>query len=143
MYSQEIADEICRRLANGETLRQICKTEGMPSHPTVCLWALGLHGAPVEFGNQYARARSSGLDVIAEQIIDIADDPTGDYVETEDGQRVDQEHIQRSRLRVDARKWLLSKMRPDKYGDRTILAGDKENKLEVVVRSVLDDPPKP
>lgn len=85
---------------------------------------------------------------MAEQIIEISDDGTNDtyVVRDEKGnaleERVNHDHIQRSRLRVDARKWLLSKMRPEKYGDRTILAGDKDQPLLVHTRSVLDNPPE-
>ena len=107
MFSQEVADEICRRLSLGETLRQICKTEGMPSHTTVWRWTEGQLDAPPEFANQYTRARIEGYDAMAEQSVLIADGAEGS------------EDVNRDRLRVDTRKWLLSKMLPKKYGDMT------------------------
>lgn len=75
------------------------------------------------FRDQYARAREAQADYWAEEIVDIADDGTNDYVEKErsDGstyEAVDQEHINRSRLRVDTRKWLMARMAPKKYGDK-------------------------
>jgi hypothetical protein len=72
---------------------------------------------------------------MAEEILDIADDGSNDWIEREqDGRTVivaDHEHIQRSKLRVDARKWLMAKMLPKKYGDRTTIAGDPENPVAV------------
>ena len=120
MYEQ-LKPIILARLANGESLRQICKTEGMPHESTVRFWTLD----DAEFATQYARARSSGLDSIAEEIQEIADETSGDSGENANAV------VQRARVRIDARKWLLSKMRPDKYGDRTVLAGDAAAPLEM------------
>jgi len=64
------------------------------------------------------RARERQADVLAGQILEISDDGTNDYVQTEDGEVPNHEHIQRSRLRVDSRKWLASKLAPKKYGDK-------------------------
>jgi hypothetical protein len=59
---------------------------------------------------------------MADEVVDISDDARNDFVEREDASRVaNQEHIQRSRLRVDTRKWLLSKCLPKIYGDRPVL----------------------
>ena len=72
-----------------------------------------------DFRDQYARAREEQADKIFREIIEIADDASGDYVTTSDGKRiVDHENIQRSRLRVDARKWAAARLAPRKYGDR-------------------------
>lgn len=81
---------------------------------TVFRW-LAQHG---EFQEQYARAREAQADYLAEEILDIADDGTNDWMEREGNTLVDHEHISRSKLRVDARKWLMSKLLPKKYGDR-------------------------
>lgn len=121
-YTQGVADAICERLSAGESLNAICKTPGMPPESTVRGWAMdNVDG----FAAKYARARSIGLDVIAEEIIAISDDGTNDYVETADpdnpGYAFNGEHVQRSKLRVDARKWFLSKLKPEKYGDRSAL----------------------
>ena len=65
------------------------------------------------------RAREEQADKLFREIIEIADDASGDYVTTSDGKRiVDHENIQRSRLRVDARKWAAARLAPRKYGDR-------------------------
>jgi len=117
-YNQATADLICIRMAEGETLRQICRDKALPARSTVYRW---LSKNPL-FSDQYALAREALVEHWADEILDIADDGTTDYV-TKTGRNgaeyeaVDQEHIQRSRLRVDARRWLMSKLRPGQYGD--------------------------
>jgi len=90
----------------------------MPARSTVYRW---LSRNP-DFADQYALARECLVAAWADEIIDIADDGTTDYVEKvgrngTEYMAVDQEHIQRSRLRVDTRRWLLSKLNPGQYGD--------------------------
>src|SRR5260370_29653217 len=71
---------------------------------------------------RYARAREEQADKLFREIIEIADDASGDYVTTSDGKRiVDHENIRRSRLRVDARKWAAARLAPKKYGDRVLV----------------------
>jgi hypothetical protein len=150
-YSPEIAREICKRLGNGESLRQICAEAEMPSKTSVMRWL----EANKEFRDQYARARELQAEHWAEEIIEIADDSRNDFVEKEgrDGstyEAVDGEHINRSRLRVDTRKWLMARLAPKKYGDRvtTEMVGDADNPLqckhtvEVVFISAKDGRPE-
>lgn len=99
-FSQKIANKICERLSDGESLRAICESSSMPSRPTVFRWL----SQSLQFRDQYARAREAQADLMAEEILEIADDKDAD--------------TQRSRLRFDARKWLASKMAPKKYGDK-------------------------
>lgn len=119
-YSEEVAAEICARIAEGQSLRTVCRDEEMPGTSTVFRW-LGKHEA---FRDQYVRAREAAADAMSEDIMDIADDGTNDWMETHDkegdavGWKINGEHIQRSRLRVDTRKWLMSKFAPKKYGDK-------------------------
>lgn len=114
-FTQEVADEICERIADGESLRTICRYENMPARATVFKWLADIKS----FSDQYARAREAQADLMAEEILEIADDGLNDtYVDDNGNKRTDQEVIGRSRLRVDARKWLASKMAPKKYGDR-------------------------
>ena len=87
----------------------------MPSERTVRQWAADDRDS---FGGRYARARDLGLDAIADEILEIADDGRNDRMVSEDGRQiVDHDHIARSRLRVDSRKWYLSKLAPKDYGD--------------------------
>ncbi|GHE70078.1 hypothetical protein GCM10019059_32350 [Camelimonas fluminis] len=119
-YSAEVADIICERIADGESLRDICKADEMPARSVVFRW-LSIHR---EFSDQYARAREAQADAISDDMLAIADDGQNDWIERngegdEDaGWRVNGEHIQRSRLRIDARKWMAAKLAPKKYGDR-------------------------
>jgi hypothetical protein len=132
-YSQELADTICGRMAEGESLRSVCRDDQMPAISTVMLWRN--HNA--KFSEQYARAREMLLDVRADEIIDIADDGRNDFMEREIAEGVvikvvDHEHISRSKLRVDTRKWELSKLVPKRYGDKIEVNGTVTKKVRVV-----------
>jgi hypothetical protein len=119
-YSAEVAAAICDRLSEGESLRAICRDEVMPATSTVCKW---LTEQPA-FSEQYARAREAQADSLADEILAIADDGLNDTYRDEGGNvRTDTDVIARSKLRVDARKWLASKMAPKKYGDKMAIGG--------------------
>lgn len=114
-YMPEVAEDICALLMEGESLRSICTRPGMPKIRTVMYW-LQRHE---EFMQQYARAREVQAEILAEEIIEIADDSSGDVIVDEDGhEQTNHERVARSRLRVDARKWYASKLAPKRYGDR-------------------------
>lgn len=125
-YSQEIADKVCDELIKGRTLRDVCRDEGMPPESTVRLWA---YDDREGFAAQYTRAREIGYHSMADELLDISDDGHNDWMERrgEDdaGWQANGEHMQRSRLRVDTRKWLLSKALPKVYGDKLAIGGDK------------------
>ena len=128
-YSQESADEICRRIIAGEGLREICRDETMPARETVYGWL----AVRPEFQHQYARAREYQADAWGDELLAIAHDGTNDFRDriAADGsvERVlDNEHVQRSKLRVDTLKWLMSKHAPRRFGD----------KVEVEVSGGLD-----
>lgn len=118
MFSQEIADKICKYLEDGKSLRAACREiPGAPSPQTVLTW----EATNKEFAEQYTRARNTGLDIMAQEILDIAntphegviitDKPTGREVQTRDA-------IDHRRLQVDTRKWYLSKLAPKRYGEK-------------------------
>lgn len=114
-FSQEIFDEICVRIAEGESLRKICKDEKMPSLVAVWKW---LNNSE-ELVKQYTRAREEQAETLVDEMIDIADYKKDDTY-LEDGKEIiNQEVIARSRLRVDARKWVASKLKPKRFGDYT------------------------
>lgn len=119
-YSDAVAQEICERLAAGQSLRQICRDKHLPHRGTVLKWLYDK--SHPGFHDQYARARERQLEVWADEIMDIVDDGSNDWMEIEtDKGRIkkvlDNEHVQRSKLRMEARKWILSKLAPKKYGD--------------------------
>lgn len=113
-FTPKLADEICERIANGESLRSICRSEEMPHAGTVCRWLADDNKA---FREQYERARDAQADVLADEILDISDGDSDDA------------DPQRDRLRVDARKWVASKLKPKKYGDKQLIGSDPDNPL--------------
>lgn len=119
-YNDEIAATICAEIASGRSLRSICEDEGMPSAKSVYLW-IGRHPA---FGDKYAKAQADRTTAWSEDIVDISDDLTGD--------------TNRDKLRVDTRKWLMSKMVPKKYGDKveTVHSGGVE--IKQITRRIVD-----
>jgi len=130
--------EICARISEGETLTKVCKDPRMPNRNTVTKFAAGSGPENTQFAGRYALARDRLLDVYAEEIITISDDGTTDYIiktgrNGHEYMAVDQEHIQRSRLRVDSRRWLLSKLRPNEYGDKVVteVSGSIDHKHDI------------
>jgi hypothetical protein len=93
----------------------------------------------LEFREQYERAKREGAEAWAEEILDISDDGSNDFYIDEDGtEKVNHENIQRSRLRVDSRKWLMSKLLPKKYGDKVDLNHGirPEDPLAALIKSI-------
>jgi hypothetical protein len=127
LYTEEIGEIICARLADGETLRAVCLTEDMPHESTVRSWALDPEH-PIS--TQYRVAREIGYAKMADEMLDISDDGSNDWMvrEGKDGEgtafSVNGEHVSRSKLRVDTRKWILSKMLPKVYGDKVAVTGE-------------------
>ncbi len=123
-FSQEIFDAICEHIADGKSLRSICLKDGMPSKTSVMRWLMENEA----LRDQYTRARELQADVLADETLDIADDATNDWMESRSdagsvGYRLNGEHIQRSKLRIDQRKWMAGKLRPKVYGDRVAIGG--------------------
>ena len=127
MYSEELAQEICRHIADCVSLRAIAAMEGMPTAATIMSWLAD--GSKPEFLEQYARAREAQADKMAEDILAIADEECtmvrADKHGTKDDDGAgntavvfDATAVARNKLRVDARRWLASKMAPKKYGDK-------------------------
>jgi len=119
-YTEAIAEEILARLAAGETLTQICRDDHIPSRSAVSGWVVKDTNG---FKARYETARRMQVEAMADEIIDIADDASNDWMdrETEKGRIVrviDKECVQRSRVRVDTRKFLMAKLMPERFGDR-------------------------
>lgn len=133
-FTKELADKICEELALGYSMRTVCKKEGMPAMSSVFKWLR----ENKEFSEQYEKAKQESTDAMAEDLLDIADDGTNDWMEreTENGSYtvLNTEAISRSRLRVDTRKWLMSKMKPKKYGEKLDLTtgGDKFSNIMLI-----------
>ena len=134
-YDPEIAAEICTRISCGESLRQICMEDRMPVHSTVYLWLL----QNKQFSDNYAKAREEQADTLADEIQAIADEPPAEIVDDKGISRTDSGWVTWQKNRIDARKWVAAKLKPKKYGDRQILAGDAENPIEVKANTEIFD----
>ena len=121
-YTPELADLICTRLSEGESLRSICRDPGMPTEATVRGWALRNHDG---FDARYRQARQLQMDAWADFIVDIADESHRDARDRQ--------------IRVDTRKWIMSKIAAKRYGDRLVVAGEPENPLQVMHSQVSLD----
>ncbi|RWC76083.1 MAG: terminase small subunit protein [Mesorhizobium sp.] len=144
-FTQDIADAICQQLAEGNSLRSICLAEDMPAKSTVLNWLLKPDYA--QFLDQYTRARELQADVHVDEMPDIADDSSNDYITktNADGstyEQVNSEHIQRSRLRIETRKWIAERMRPKKYGSKVALTDGDGGPLVVQVLKLSDQEAK-
>ncbi len=115
-YSEKLAIEICERLIGGDSLSAICREADMPAISSIYLW-MQKHK---EFSEMYARAKQDQADTLADEILHIADTETDPN---------------RARVRIDARKWIASKLKPRVYADRikqevdtnfTVVIGEKD-----------------
>ncbi len=115
-YTDKLADKICQMIAQGQSVRSICAKKDMISMQTFFRWLREND----KFREQYARACEERSYMHAEDIIEIADNASNDYMEKleGDGYIFNSENVQRSRLRIDTRKWLMSKLNPKVYGDK-------------------------
>jgi hypothetical protein len=136
VYSKELADAICARLAMGESLRSVCRDESMPAAATIFKWMREIDG----FLKQYETAKAESADAMSEDCLDISDNQVEQPLLIDgipmliDGKMVmikDAVSVAHARLRVDTRKWLMAKMKPKKYGDKIELASDPLNPLTV------------
>lgn len=113
-YTEEKALEICELVADGQSINKISKLPGMPNRSTILKW---FRDVP-EFSTMYARAKEIGFEVLADEIIDLADAEVN----------TDKDQLRRHQLMIDTRKWLLAKLQPRKYGERVTqeIVGNKE-----------------
>lgn len=123
-YSKQVADIICIRLSEGESLKEIVKAEGMPDRATVYRWLLE---QPV-FCDMYTRAREEQADTLADEIIAIADEsPEINEIKDKEGNvldiKIDSGYVAYQKQRIEARKWTAMKLKPRKYGDKLGLHG--------------------
>ena len=114
-YSPEIVSEIIDRLMEGESLREICQSDHMPTEGAVRLWAV----KDASFAAQYSHARDIGLDCQLDRMLHVAQDDTRDP--------------KARALEIDVLKWRLCKMAPKRYGDRLELSGDAANPITIAV----------
>lgn len=107
-YNKKLAEEICDRMSNGQSLLEITKDKKMPARASVYKWL----GENEWFSDKYAAARDLRGDHMFDEIERWAKDETID--------------VQRAKLMVDTRKWYLSKMKPKNYGDKVDITSGGE-----------------
>jgi Transposase len=122
-FTSEIAETICAKVAEGSSLRAVCRELDI-SEATVRRWYVTDEQG---FSAQYAHARELQIEAMADELLEISDDGQNDWMKIKrGGEEVEvpnNEVLQRSRLRVDTRKWLMSKIVPKKYADKIAVTG--------------------
>lgn len=122
-YSIEIIDKICAELAIGKSMTTIGKMDGFPCSETIYTW-LTKHP---EFVEKYDRAKEQQMELFANQIIELSDSCTADN-----------DHVQKTKLQIHTRQWVMGKLKPKKYGDNMTVKGDKDNPLILNLAGALD-----
>lgn len=118
-YTDDIADEVCWRIAHGEPLTKICADDHLPHCATIYRWLIRFP----EFCEMYTRAREDQADTNADEILAIADEMPPEYTDEKGRTTLDITYINWQRNRIDARKWTAAKLKPRKYGDRMAVEG--------------------
>lgn len=117
IMTDEMSLKFFTMIAQGLSVEAICRIDGMP-----CDWTIYNHiRNDPKFEQAYKNAREIQAERFLDEIIQIADDGKSDYYEDSEGNvLVDHDHIARSRLRVDTRKWAMARMSPRKYSERVV-----------------------
>ncbi|MBX4874705.1 terminase small subunit protein [Rhizobium bangladeshense] len=139
-FSQALAEKICARIADRESLRSICRDEDMPAKSTVLSWLADEDKAA--FRARYALAREIMADSFVDEMVEIADNSSDDWIEKKNasgettGWQENGEAIRRSQLRIATRQWVAEKLRPKKYGAKVeageAVTGEVSQLLEAV-----------
>jgi len=135
IFTQELADKICIEIAtSSKSLRTICKSLNI-SVGSVLNWLKDKDKH--EFLTQYARAKEEQADFLAEEMMEIADDASNDFMTITKGDASyeveNREWTARSKLRVDTRKWIASKLKPKKYGEKLEVQANVTNIPEIII----------
>ncbi|TBA65353.1 terminase small subunit-like protein [Rhizobium ruizarguesonis] len=139
-FTHSLADIICERIADGESLRSICRDDAMPAKSTVLAWLAD--DDKTSFRTKYAQAREIQADGFVDEMVEIADDGTNDWMEKKNadgeatGWQENGEAIRRSQLRIGTRQWIAEKLKPKKYGTKVELehgvSGEVSQLLEAI-----------
>lgn len=137
--TRDAAPDILERVSRGESLRKACEANGLRDSAF-----LNRCADDAKLSEQYARAKATGLELLAEQLLEISDTPlegTETTIKADGGVEVKTgDMLGHRKLQIDTRKWLLSKLLPKKYGDKVDLnhAGKDGGPLEFVVKVERD-----
>ena len=142
LFTDELFATILRRIVDGQSLRGVCREDGMPAMSTVMRWVAG--SSDLQKG--YSIAVEARTDALFDEILEIADDAREDWVAKTGptgeplGFVFDANSVRRAALRIEARKWTVARMAPKKYGDKLDVGGDAVEPITVIVRRFGDDP---
>ncbi|MBY5374211.1 terminase small subunit protein [Rhizobium leguminosarum] len=137
-FTHSLADSICERIADGESLRSICRDDAMPAKSTVLAWLAD--DDKTAFRTKYAQAREIQADGFVDEMVEIADDGSNDWMEKNFGEETrwveNGEVLRRSQLRISTRQWIAEKLKPKKYGAKVELehgvTGEVSQLLEAI-----------
>lgn len=136
-YTPELGLRICELIASGMSLKRICERDDMPHRSNVHRWLID--DTKKEFRDKYEESVNTRTENMFDELNEIADEQSNDWIEKKDGGVIlNKEAVMRSRLRVDTRKWYLSKIMPKKYGDKLDLtSGGKRIKNPAPVTNFI------
>lgn len=123
-YNEKLANKLCAELAIGNSLRTVCKQKDMPSVQTVFNW----FKTHPEFLEQYTRAKEESADALTDEMLHIADGDMKDNVD-----------VNHARLKIDTRKWLASKLKPKKYGEKVEKPKDDTKPVTIKITGLDTD----
>lgn len=142
IYSEDLTETICERIALGSTLREICRDEAMPDRVTIYRWLERYDS----FRNRYARACEFRAENWADELIEISDDGSNDWMAKLDREgrptgfyALNKEAVMRSKLRVETRQWMMERAAPKKYGAKVLPDSDDASTVARAIKSALDE----
>lgn len=137
VYTEELATSICFLISQGISLKIICKEKDMPDKSNVFRWMQ----TNTDFRDKYRASKEECMDSFADEIIDIADE-TIELVR-KGAEKKSSAYVQAMKLKIETRRWLMSKLKVKKYGDKLDLtSGDKEIKGNTIIFTSFKDEAK-
>lgn len=127
IYNDELAIDICRKISSqSKGITRLCKENpNFPDRSTIFEWRL----TNPEFSDLYDKAKLAQIEVLHDDLIEISDDTSLDLVENDKGHMVcNNEFINRSRLKIDTRKWILERLAPKKFGTKQEMTRSEDDK---------------
>lgn len=125
-YSDTVFNTICDRLADGKSLKSICETNEMPSKATFYNWI----NNDKDLLDKYTRAKDDASDALADDIQDISDKVlNGEY------------EANNARVAIDAKKWIASKLKPKKYGDKLDMTSNGKDIVAPILSGISKENP--
>lgn len=141
-YTKALALKICRKIAEGVPLTKVVKEDWCPGYSTIMDWRCPSSGQyNKQFSEMYDRSRDDQADFLIDEMLEIADNNSDDtIIDPRTGNmRCDYEWVQRSRLRVDTRKFVAAKMKPRTYGDTAMIKHTADNEKGNSIKLVFED----